>query len=250
MTCVDVSEAAIATLEERFPDVSGIVADARQIPLPSASFEIVCSQFGIEYAGLDAMAEWLRLVAPGGRVALLLHHDGGGIHRQCAASLDAARQLQGVNFIGKAGAMFAAGFRMLRAGSRDEYEAAVGDLMPAIRTLESIMRQHGREVADGAVLKLYTDVREMTARLPNYDEGEVAEWLQRMRGEFLAYEGRMASMCEAAIDENAFMTLCTEIKAASFKLLRNEALLNAGTGVPLAWALIAAAQESDKAAIA
>ena len=247
LTCVDVSDAAIAALEERFPDVSGIVADARQIPLPSAGFDIVCSQFGIEYAGLDAMTELLRLVAPGGRVALLLHHDGGGIHRQCTASLDAARQLQGVNFIGKAGAMFAAGFRMLREGSRDEYEAAVSDLVPAIRALESIMRQHGREVADGAVLKLYTDVREMTARLPNYDEGEVAEWLQRMRGEFLAYEGRMASMCEAAIDENAFMTLCTEIEAAGFELLRNEALLNAGTGVPLAWALIAAAQESDKA---
>lgn len=250
LTCVDVSGAAIAALEERLPDVSGIVADARQIPLPSAGFDIVCSQFGIEYAGLDAMAEWLRLVAPGGRLALLLHHDGGGIHRQCTASLDAARQLQGVNFIGKAGVMFAAGFRMLREGSRDEYEAAVGDLMPAIRALESIMRQHGREVADGAVLKLYTDVREMTARLPNYDEGEVAEWLERMRGEFLAYEGRMASMCEAAINENTFATLCTEIEAAGFELLRNEALLNAGTGVPLAWALIAAAQESDKAAIA
>lgn len=242
LTCVDVSASAIATLEKRFPDASAIVADAREMPLPSAEFDIVCSQFGIEYAGLDAIAESLRLVSPGGRLALLLHHKGGGIYRQCAASLDAVRQLQGASFIDKASAMFSAGFRMLCEGSRDAYEAAARDLMPAIRSTESIMRQHGRQVADGSVLKLYTDVREMTARLPNYDEGEVVGWLERMRGEFNAYEGRMASMCEAAVDEAAFTAVCANVEAAGFELLRHEALANADTGIPLAWVLIAAAQ--------
>lgn len=250
LTCVDVSEAAIAALQKRLPEVTVVVADARDIPLAPASFELVCSQFGIEYAGLDAVRELLRLVRPGGQAALLLHHRGGGIFRQCNASLDAVRQLQDADFIGKTAAMFVAGFRMLREGSREEYESAAGDLMPAIRSMESIMRQHGRQVADGAVLKLYTDVRTMAARLPNYDEREVAEWLARMRGEFSAYEGRMASMCEAAVDESAFASLCADVEAAGFELQRREALLNTETDIPLAWALIAAAHSASSAATA
>lgn len=242
LTCVDVSASAIAALEGRFPEVTGIVADAREIPLSSASFDIVCSQFGIEYAGLDAIAESHRLVLPGGRFALLLHHQGGGIYRQCAASFDAVRQLRSADFIGQSAAMFHAGFKMLREGNREEYEAAVKALMPAIRSLESIMRQHGRQVADGSVLKLYTDVRTMTGRLPNYEEREVTEWLERMRDEVKAYEGRMSSMCDAAIDEDTFTAVCSDIEAAGFELLRHEPLLNTDNGVPLAWALIAVAQ--------
>ena len=81
----------------------------------------------------------------------------------------------------------------------------------------------------------------MTARLPNYDEGEVAEWLERMRGEFRAYEGRMASMCESAVDQDGFAATCALVEARGLELLRREALINGDTGVALAWALIAAA---------
>jgi len=250
LTCIDVSAAAIAALEQRFPEVSGVVADARKIPLPDAGFDIVCSQFGIEYAGPDAVGEALRLVAPGGRLALLIHHRDGGIFRQCNASLDAVRQLDRAGFIDKTAAMFTAGFRMLQNNNREAYEAAVGDLMPAIRSMEAMMRQHGRQVADGAVLKLYTDVRTMTARLPNYDEKEVAAWLEGMRGELEAYEGRMASMCEAALDADAFATLCADVEAAGFELERREALVTRDSGTPLAWALIASAQPSSSSATA
>ena len=250
LTCVDVSGAAIDALERRFPEISGVVADARDIPLPAASFDIVCSQFGIEYAGPDALTEALRLVAPGGRLALLIHHRDGGIFLQCAASLDAIRQLGNAGFIDKTAAMFTAGFRMLENNDRKAYESAAGDLMPAIRSMEAMMRRHGRQVADGAILKLYTDIRTMTARLPNYDEAEVAAWLDGMRGELKAYEGRMASMCEAALDASAFAALCANVEAAGFELERREALITSDSGTPLAWALIAAAQPASSSATA
>jgi len=250
LTCVDVSGAAIDALERRFPEVSGVVADARDLPLPAASFDFVCSQFGIEYAGPDAVAEALRLVAPGGRLALLMHHRDGSIFRQCAASLDAVRQLESVGFVDKTAAMFTAGFRMIEDNDRKPYESAAADLMPAIRSMETLMRQHGQQVADGAVLKLYTDVRTMTARLPNYDEGEVATWLEGVSGELDAYEGRMASMCDAALDPAAFATLCANVEAAGFELQRREPLVATDSGIPLAWALIAAAQPASSSATA
>ena len=58
-TCIDISESAISTLVDRFPEVSGVVADARAIPLESESYDVAASQFGIEYAGLEAIDEML-----------------------------------------------------------------------------------------------------------------------------------------------------------------------------------------------
>lgn len=46
-----------------------------RLPLPDASLDLVCSQYGLEYARRDdACTEILRVLRPGGRLALLMHH--------------------------------------------------------------------------------------------------------------------------------------------------------------------------------
>jgi SAM-dependent methyltransferase len=48
-----------------------------QLPFEANSFELVVSQWGLEYSDLSAsVVEILRVLAPGGRVQLLLHHAG------------------------------------------------------------------------------------------------------------------------------------------------------------------------------
>jgi SAM-dependent methyltransferase len=48
---------------------------AESLPFPDACFGMVISQYGLEYADLQrAVPELLRVLAPGGRVALVLHH--------------------------------------------------------------------------------------------------------------------------------------------------------------------------------
>ena len=83
MSCLDVSEAAINNIRDRFPQVNGIVSDARKIPLESGGYDIVTSQFGIEYAGADAILEAARMVAENGQLILMLHHQGSSIHQEC-----------------------------------------------------------------------------------------------------------------------------------------------------------------------
>ena len=239
VTCIDISDSAIRSLQQRFPDVHGVVADARKIPLASAHYGIVTSQFGIEYAGLDAIDEAIRLVAPHGRLALLIHHRDGGIYRQCAASLDATRQMDEANFITYAIDMFREGFEVLRGGDRNKYEAAARQFVPAIRALESIMKQHGQHVADGAVLRLYKDVRTIHERMPNYDPEEVLDWLRGMQGEIEAYAGRMQSMCDAAIDADKFDGLCRTVESGGFRVARRDPLIVPDRGEPIAWALVA-----------
>jgi len=135
--------------------------------------------------------------------------------------------------------MFKTGFAARSGGDRAEYEIAAKEFVPAIRVMESIMMNHGRDVADGTIVKLYRDVRTIHERLQNYEASDVLDWLDKMQGEISEYAERMSSMCNAAIDEKSFQEFCLRLKTLGFTLHRNEPLPESGTSTPLAWVLVA-----------
>ena len=136
--------------------------------------------------------------------------------------------------------MFEEGFAAIRGADPAKHDAAARDLVPAIRAMESIARQHGKHVADGTIMRLFDDVKIMHGRMQNYEPSEVLGWLKKMEGEVQAYAGRMASMCDAAIDAEGFEQLSDKLKGRGHKILRAEALVNPDQDVSLAWALVAA----------
>lgn len=237
-TCLDVSASAIRMLQSRFPGVKGIVADAAAIPLDSASYDIASSQFGVEYAGLEALEEVARLIAPGGKLALLLHHRGGVIFEQCSTSLEAIREMQAAGFIPKSIAVFEAGYAALEGGDHARYSAAGKQFAPAIRAMEAIMIKHGRDVAASTIVRVYRDVRTIHARMRHYEPSAVLGWLQNMEQAIEAYAGRMASMLAAAIDATTFEQVHADLAEKGFEILRAEPLA-AAPDLPVAWALIA-----------
>ncbi len=208
------------------------------MPLDSSSFDLIVSQFGLEYAGFEAIDEVMRLLDHGGRLALLLHHQNGGIYRQCAASLDAIDSMLDARFIPLAIDMFQAGFRAYESDDIADYEAKMKDFVPALRTMESVMRRHGQDVADGTIIRLYKDVRTIHGKLRNYDPAEVIGWLKRLEDEVRAYAGRVASMCEAALDEDAFRAWCQRLEHHGLRPDRADAIFAGDRMVPLAWALV------------
>jgi len=238
-TCLDVSATAINALKQRFPTVNTIVADACSIPLDSAGYDIATSQFGIEYAGLEAMDEVARLIAPGGQLALLLHNRAGGIYKECAASLDAIERMQQARFIPYSIAMFEEGFAACRGADRAKYEAAAKQLAPAVQTLESIMMQHGEHIAGDTVMRLYRDVGKIHDRIQYYEPADVLGWLDRMDGELHAGARRMASMCDAAVNSKTFDRLCEGFRRHALTTIRAEPLTVSGQQLPLAWVFIA-----------
>jgi ubiquinone/menaquinone biosynthesis C-methylase UbiE len=238
-TCLDVSAAAIEMLKSRFPGVTGVVADAKTIPLESGAYDLATSQFGLEYAGLDALDEVIRLLSDNGELVLMLHHSGGSIFERCNESLEAIHELQVSQFIPRCIAMFDTGFASLKSGDRSDYSAAGKELAPAIAAMEAIMAKHGVDVADGTVVGLYRDVRTIHARMSHYDPDEVGGWLSKMQEEVAAYEGRMASMCDAAIDAAAFDALRQSVSDKGLEIVKSEALEISGSQLPIAWTLIA-----------
>jgi SAM-dependent methyltransferase len=234
-----VSDAAITNIRNRFPRIHGLVADARSIPLDSGGFDIVTSQFGVEYAGLEAIDEAARLLAPGGRFALLLHNQAGSIHQECEESLDAIVRLQESRFIPYAIDMFSAGFDAVRGADRAPYEAAAKQLAPAIGALETIMQEYGQHVAGDTIGRLYSDVGQIHQRIQHYDPGEILDWLNRINGELDAYAGRMSSMSNCAVDSETFAQIVDGLRNRDYTIVRAEPLTIPDHELPLAWALIA-----------
>jgi len=239
VTCLDISMPAIEILRRRFTAVNGLVADALHIPLVSSSFDVVCSQFGIEYAGVAAFSEAGRLVAPGGHMALLIHHRSGAIHRECSASVDAVARLNASEFIPRSITMFEAGFATGQGADRRPYDLAAQDLLPAYRELERIMQNHGAHVAGDTLLRLYNDVDRIHQHMERYDPAEIIRWLERLDGELDAYAGIMNAMRDSALAESQFLAVSNTLKHAGLNLQQALPLSCDDLELPLAWALIA-----------
>ena len=238
ITAVDLSAKAITSIGERFPGVAGVVANALEVPLESSKYDVVTSQFGIEYAGAGAVDEALRLLAPGGYFAALLHHSGSAIHRDCAAGLDAVTRLLDAEFFPLAIDFFGKGFDALGGADRAPYDAAAKRFNPAVKAVESIFEAHGQDVAGGAVAQLYSDVSRMHQNIAQYDRDELLGWLQQMADRLGGYRGRMASMVAAAVDPDTFEQICEKIHKAGLETGKGGPLHAPDQAAPLAWALV------------
>lgn len=239
ITCVDLSAAAIAQIHDRWPDVNGLVADAADLPFDDAGFDVVVSQYGVEYAGMDAVLRAPRLVADGGTFAALMHATGSSIDAECRASETAIKRLRESEFVPLALDFFDAGFAAIRGGDRKRYDDAGRRLAPAVQAAEEIMAEFGAGVAGDTIARLYNDVGTVHDRIQHYDPNEVHAWLVRLDDELDAYATRMSSMREAALDENGFSEVCGELRERGFELQTNAALLPRDDTRSLGWALIA-----------
>lgn len=239
LTCLDISQHAVELLRQRYPDVEGVIGNALRVPLASGSFDIVTSQFGVEYAGIAAFDEAIRLVAPGGQLALLVHHRSGLMYEDCSASIDAVEKLKSSEFIVRSIAMFEAGFAALRGADRGPYDTATQNLLPAYRDLERIMQHYGAHVAGDTLLRLYQDVDNIHQQMERYDSEEILQWLARLDSELDGYTQIMDAMRDAALDEPQFLAVCDAVKDAGFCLQQALVLRGDEPGLPIAWVLTA-----------
>jgi len=242
ISCVDISAAAVANIKSRFDSVHGIVCDARSVPLESACFDIITSQFGIEYSGEEAISEAVRLLDTGGSLALLMHSKSGVIYQECSENLEAINRFRESGFIPGAHAMFKAGFEAVRGADRAPYDEAAKQLTPAVTEAEAIMRQFGADVADDTISRLYGDVAQIHAKIQYYDPQEVLSWLEKMDPELEAFAGRMQSMIDAAIDNSRFEAICSKIAEEGCHIDQAGPFLAHGHNTHLGWVIVARKQ--------
>lgn len=239
-SCVDSSPFAIGEVRATLPGVDGVVADMRSIPFGNLSFDVAASQFGVEYAGEAAFAEAARLVGPGGVFASITHLSGGAIDRECADNRATAATINQSALVALAREAFAAGFDM-RAGKIDRpaFDRQFLRLAPAVETAKQILRDKGDGVLGGVLAEFYRDLRHMFPRLQNYQPAEVIAWIDGMETALVAYEGRMASMTQCALDDAGVERVARVLTAAGLSVDAPRKLMLRSSGAAGAWILTA-----------
>lgn len=237
--CVDISRSALQAVKQRFPQTQVYCMDASALEFPDASFDIVSSQFGVEYAGKDALLDAAAKVADNGWLAMLVHTEDSGIYRECFQAGQAIRRLQAANFLPLARQMFVAAFAAHNGGDQAVYHQAAQRLMPAFRELEEVLNTYGAHVAGDTPLRLYQDVENIHQKLESYKSEEVIAWLDAMAAELDAYAGRMSSMCEAAISAPHLAEIRHLLAGQGFAFRRSEALTPEHSELSLGFVLVA-----------
>lgn len=239
LSCMDYSASAVQALEEQYPGVKGVACDARETPFSDEEFDIVASQFGLEYAGGAAFDEAARLVAKNGVLVAIVHMKKGAIFDECAANLTAIQAIQESNLVPLARAAFNAGFAVAAGNAvQATFREADKNLAPAVETLKETLRKYGPLAAGGTIQRVGHDLAYMYQRIEAYVPQQVLAWLDKTDNELVAYTGRMQSMVNAALDESEIKGLSERMTSKGLTVDTYDVLRMGGRKEPAAWIFV------------
>jgi len=224
LVATDLSIDALDLLRARTRGAGAVVASARALPFRQGSFDLVVSQFGVEYAGTEAFEQALRLLRPGGRIVTLSHIRDGYIDRRNATLQAGVRKAGDTGFIARAVRLTRAAFSGLGV------EEAVRGFQPAESEMAAFVAEH----PGGVHGHLYTGFRQLFERRARYDEKDILGWLDGMVAELDLNRLRLDEMRGAALGDTAIAELRAAAARCGVALHINRMTLTGHT-LPVAW---------------
>ena len=142
---IDESPAALEEMRKRHPTLCGIAANAALLPFHDGAFDLVTSQFGMEYAGPNVFAEAARVVGHGGLIAAVLHLRGGGIYRECAINLDAIDGFRNCDLLDCFKGLFRVALAVQQGhNGKDLFRRADEKFAGSVAAAEEVLQRWGR----------------------------------------------------------------------------------------------------------
>jgi len=231
LSAADISAVALQALRGRFPETNTLVCSADEVPLDNESFDLVVTQFGVEYAGVSAFAEAARLVAPGGKFVGLCHIQDGYIDSANQKQLAEAKVLTRHGFIDRATDLITAAF----SGDQAALKQAQDEFALAATPVGEGMRR----CRQGIHTYLFQGFRQLYERRQQYDLTDITGWLEAMRTELEVNLDRLGRMCEAALSEAEVRDIERIFEEQRLKDVHCTPLETANNKLPIAWRLMA-----------
>jgi SAM-dependent methyltransferase len=210
LVCSDYALTAVSQAVKTVPAAcpAGAVADAARPPFRPESFDLVTSQFGIEYAGMAAFTAALPMLKPGGALIALVHIADGPIAAECRANLDLLEAAHEADLV-------AGMVRLLRmarkvdggggnASALARQEAALSNDINALR--QKVLAAPQGPARD-LMQRLIQDMVTLYQRRQAYAPQDADGWLQHQAAELDTYAARMRSMLDAALGEGEIEAL-------------------------------------------
>lgn len=211
-------DAASIRPERREDGIEFIRAEANKLPLADDSFDIVTSQFGIEYTPVQqSVAEVGRVLAPGGSACLVIHAAGG------ETAIAARAQLRDLDELLDELSIFPAAERALElvcAAERSPAKPpndALARAKAAYDTFYAGLRLLGETWQQRAAGDVYRDTGSLLQHTFQHRQAFPVDALLAKVRETAASVGfhrqRLAALCDAALDEPACRALAASLES-------------------------------------
>jgi SAM-dependent methyltransferase len=218
-------EAAAAHMPTDCRLLGGVALE--KLPFPAATFDGASSQFGIEYADTrTALQELGRVLKPGGRALMLIHHADSVITRQTADQIAAYDAV-----LGKSGAIrharraYTAQLKGLPAG-------AAGDALRA--AIQQAAARLAPSMAFEPVRYMVGYLDDLLRGLASYEPKSALERLDVFEAGNAAWRHRQQSQTQAALDEPGRELFIQRAARAGLVLTARSDLTDAG-GQLIGW---------------
>jgi ubiquinone/menaquinone biosynthesis C-methylase UbiE len=237
--CTDYSPGALVSARQGLGSdlVTYCAADARKSPFADAGFDLVVSQYGLEYGGENAFGEAARLVAPGGHMLALVHTRGGGIDTECATNLAVLSMAIEEDIIGQTARLL----KSAETSDGEETRALEREFEACFERIGAALTKSGPGRAYDYVVRLANDLAQIYNRRANHMPHELANWLDVKNGELEAFQIRMRTMTNAAMDETEIDSIKALMAEAGLKDVSASKLVFESEKASSAWAITARA---------
>lgn len=225
----DLSPDALKHLKQRLPEVHTHVCSADDLPFEDDFFDVVVSQFGIEYAGQGGFLEAARIVKSGGCLHVLCHIENGYIDSNNRNELDGAKLVKELAFIEKAIAVTSASYATDNATMKNAFEAFVA--------VEPLLAKQVNTSERGVHHHLYHGFKSLFVNKSAYTEQDILSWLQDMQNQIDESILRLTEMRKAACSESDMQQIIEQFAVLGMSLVKCEPFMLPEQTLPVAWYL-------------
>ncbi len=198
---------------------------AEKLPFEAASFDLVISQWGLEYSTLPlSVPELLRVLKPGGQLRLVLHHQQGLPVRQARDELDHLQWLLAAEgFVDTAEAMQAPIAQAATPAGRQrlQQDAGANALRERFNDWQDRLSSRARTAATPEVLAEVRDACNQLLGLAMQQGLDAARQASaQLRARLADSRLQLQELCDHALDEAAARQLGTQLAgpAGQFQL--------------------------------
>ncbi len=227
----DISAEALALMRKRVPGVTTTTCSADELPYETGQFDVVCSQFGVEYAGVAAFDEAARVLKPKGKLIILCHIEDGYIDSRNRVHLEHARTIISSDFIPKAINLTQATFETGQAN----LNKAIQEFAPAEKALGAACQA----LPEGIHYHLYAGFRQLYERRAQYDLSDIELWLEQMFKDVEHNILRLEHMRRAANNKQTMDDVVERLNNLGCSSITCTPLTLEKHDLPIAWALTA-----------
>ncbi|MBL4682785.1 MAG: class I SAM-dependent methyltransferase [Pseudomonadales bacterium] len=223
----DISATALDILKKRLPQTKTHTCPADKVPFEDHSFDMVVSQFGIEYAGHQAFIEAARLVNHGGKLSLLCHCEDGYIDAKNKKLMEGAQAAIDAKFIPNAKVL-----------SRSLFSSSVvtqKNALTVFSPVASLMAKSVQINPEGVHCHLYFGFRQLVEKHKEYDLSDLIDWLDAMSEDIEHNLLRLSEMRKAASSESQITALCHSLEKEGLIDVTYSKFILPEHEAPLAW---------------